>query len=126
VAKLIGLANCLLHNQRGREKRGKGLPEREKTAVLPRIELGRGERWVAEVGAGQGSARGDPFIGTQGEGSGGARRPPVRCTAPEFNAAQRQRRDLTAGRYRQGRGQAARTGRCQTSLCGEGMGEGTG
>jgi hypothetical protein len=43
VAKLIGLANCLLHNQRGREKRGKGLPEREETAVLPRIELGRGE-----------------------------------------------------------------------------------
>jgi hypothetical protein len=43
VAKLIGLANCLLHNQRGREKRGKGLPEREETAALPRIELGRGE-----------------------------------------------------------------------------------
>jgi hypothetical protein len=100
VAKLIGLANCLLHNQRGREKRGKGLPEREKTAALPRIELGRGERGVAEAGAGQGSARGDPFIGGRGEGSSGAWRTPVRCTAPEFNAAQRRRRDRTAGRYR--------------------------
>ena len=35
VAKLIGLANCLLRNQMGRERRGKGLPEREETAVLP-------------------------------------------------------------------------------------------
>jgi hypothetical protein len=53
VAKLIGLANCLLHNQRGREKRRKGLPDREKTTVLPRIELERGERGVAEAGAGK-------------------------------------------------------------------------
>jgi hypothetical protein len=49
VAKLIGQANCLLRNQRGREKRGKGLPEREETAALPRIELGQGEEWLRPV-----------------------------------------------------------------------------
>jgi hypothetical protein len=37
----------------GREKRGKGLPEREKTVALPRIELGRGEREVVDAGAGK-------------------------------------------------------------------------
>jgi hypothetical protein len=81
---------------------------------------------VAEASAGQGSARGDPFIGARGEGSGGARQTPVRCTAPELmphsgdDETARQAvpcKDATA---------AARTGRCQTFLCGEGMGEGTG
>jgi hypothetical protein len=55
VAKLIGLANSLLRNPEGRGKRGEGSPEREKTAAaaLPRIELGRGRRGVAEAGAGK-------------------------------------------------------------------------
>jgi hypothetical protein len=64
VAKLIGLANCLLHNQRGREKRGKGLPEREKTVALPRIELGRGkEGWLRPV-------RGKGLLGARGKRGG--------------------------------------------------------
>jgi hypothetical protein len=53
VAKLIGLANFLLRNQRGRGKRGKGLPEREKTAALRELSSGEGRRGVAEAGAGK-------------------------------------------------------------------------
>jgi hypothetical protein len=56
----------------GKGEEGESLPEREKTAALPRIEFGRGEGRVAEAGAGQGSARGDPFIGARGEGRGAA------------------------------------------------------
>jgi hypothetical protein len=47
--------------------------------------------------------------------------------SPGINVAQRRRRDLTAGGgggYWQGRGQAAGTGQCRTSLCGEGMARG--
>jgi hypothetical protein len=54
VAKLGGLSNRLMDQQRGREKRGKGSPGRKTTtAALPRIELGRGRRGVAEAGAGK-------------------------------------------------------------------------
>jgi hypothetical protein len=43
-----------MDQQRGREKRGKGSPGRKTTATaLPRIELGRGRRGVAEAGAGK-------------------------------------------------------------------------
>jgi hypothetical protein len=89
-------------------------------------ELGRGGRGVAEAGAGQGSARGDPFIGARGKGSGGAQRTPVRCTTPELMPHSGD--DETARRAVPCKdvGAAARTGRCQTFLCGEGMGEGTG
>jgi hypothetical protein len=55
---------------------------------------------VAEDGAGQRGARGDPFIGARGEGSGGARRTSVRSHSAGVNAAQRRRRDRTAGRCR--------------------------
>ena len=34
VAKLMILANCSLNNQRGREERGRGLPEWRKTVAL--------------------------------------------------------------------------------------------
>jgi hypothetical protein len=53
VAKLGGLSNRLMDQQRGREKRGKGSLGRKTTAVLPQIELGRGRRGVAEAGAGK-------------------------------------------------------------------------
>ena len=54
VAKLGGLSNRLMDQQRGREKRGKVSPGRKTTAAaLPRIELGRGRRGVAEAGAGK-------------------------------------------------------------------------
>ena len=43
VAKLMSLANCSLINQRGREKRGKGLPEGKKTAALSAIARVRGK-----------------------------------------------------------------------------------
>jgi hypothetical protein len=81
---------------------------------------------VAEAGARQGSARGDPFIGARGEGSGGARRTPVRCTALELMLHSGD--DETARRAVpcKDAAAAARTGRCQTFLCGEGMDEGTG
>jgi hypothetical protein len=50
VAKLMSLANCSLINQRGREKRGKGLPEWRKTTALSAIELGRGgDGWLRTV-----------------------------------------------------------------------------
>jgi hypothetical protein len=43
-----------------------------------------------------------------------------------INAAQRRRRDLTAGRYRARTRSSGKDGVVQTLLCGEGMGEGTG
>jgi hypothetical protein len=55
---------------------------------------------VAEAGAGLRGAQGGPFIGARGEGRGGARRTPVRLHSAGGNAAQRRRRDRTAGRCR--------------------------
>jgi hypothetical protein len=43
VAKLMSLANCSLNHQRGREKRGKGLPEWRKTVALARLSSGEWE-----------------------------------------------------------------------------------
>jgi hypothetical protein len=37
VAQLMSLSNFSLNHQRGREKRGKGLPEGKKTAALARL-----------------------------------------------------------------------------------------
>jgi hypothetical protein len=37
VVQLKSLANCSLNHQRGREERGKGLPEGKKTAALTRL-----------------------------------------------------------------------------------------
>jgi hypothetical protein len=86
-------------------------------------ELGRGGRGVAEAGARLRGARGGPFIGARGKGSGGAGRTPVRCTAPELMP--HSGNDETARRAVpcKDAAAAARTGRCQTFLCGEGMGE---
>jgi hypothetical protein len=81
---------------------------------------------VAEVGAGQGSARGDPFIGARGKGSGGARRTPVRCTTLELMPHSGDDETARWAVPCMDVGAAARTGRCQTFLCGKGMGEGTG
>jgi hypothetical protein len=51
---------------------------------------------------------------------------PVSCTAPAITAAQRRRRDLTAGAVPASTlVKGGRTGRCQTSLCGEKTEEGT-
>jgi hypothetical protein len=120
VAKLISLSTFSLNHQRGRLTGG----EEDGGAFV--TELGRGGRGVAEAGAGQGSARGDPFIGARGKGSGGAQRTPVRCTAPELMPHSGD--DETARRAVpcKDAGAATRTERCQTFLCGEGMGEGTG
>jgi hypothetical protein len=83
---------------------------------------------VAEAGAGKEVPWGDLFIGAQGKGSGGARRAPVRCTTPALmphsGDDETSRRGGGGGGTGQGRDQAARTGRCQTPLCGEGMGDG--
>jgi hypothetical protein len=83
---------------------------------------------VVEAGAGQRGARGDPFIGARGEGSGGARRTQVRLHSERVNAAQRRRRDRTAGRccartrsQRQGRGGAKLP--CAARGWGVGMGQ---
>ena len=43
VAKLMSLANCSLNNRRGREERGRGLPEWRKTVALARLSSGEGE-----------------------------------------------------------------------------------
>jgi hypothetical protein len=43
VAKLMSLANCSLNNERGREERGRGLPEWRKTVALARLSSGEGE-----------------------------------------------------------------------------------
>jgi hypothetical protein len=59
---------------------------------------------VVEAGAGLRGARGGPFIGARGKGSGGAGRTPVRLHSTGVNAAQRRRRDRTAGGAVQGRG----------------------
>jgi hypothetical protein len=50
VARLVSLANFLLNHQRGREKRGKGLPEGKKTTTLSRLSSGEGEEgWLRPV-----------------------------------------------------------------------------
>jgi hypothetical protein len=75
VAKLGGPSNHLMDQQRGREERGTGSPGKKTTAAtLPRIELGRGRRGVAEAGAGKEELGAAPFIGARGKGSGGASR----------------------------------------------------
>jgi hypothetical protein len=51
--KLVGQLNHSLDQQRGRETRGKGSPEREKTAALRELSSGEGRRIVAEAGAGK-------------------------------------------------------------------------
>jgi hypothetical protein len=51
--KLVGQLNRSLDQQRGREKRGKGSPEREKTAALRELSSTEGRRVVAEAGAGK-------------------------------------------------------------------------
>ena len=51
MRKLLGYLNRLLDQWRGREKRGKNLPEREKTAALRELGSGEGRRVVAEAGA---------------------------------------------------------------------------
>jgi hypothetical protein len=53
VEKLIGLANCLLHNQRGREKRGASYRRGRRRRRFLEIGLRRGRRVVAEAGAGK-------------------------------------------------------------------------
>jgi hypothetical protein len=126
VARLVSLANFLLNQQRGREKRGKGLPEGKMTAALSRLSSSEGGRGVAEAGAGQGSAQGDSFIGARGEGSSGAQRTPVRCTAPELMPHSSDDETAWWAVSCKDTAAVARTGRCQTFLCGEGMGEGMG
>jgi hypothetical protein len=49
----------------------------------------------------------------------------VRCTAPALMSHSGDDETSRRGGTGQGRGQAARTGRCRTLQCGEGMGEGT-
>jgi hypothetical protein len=50
VAKLISLSNFSLNHKRGRERRGEGLPEGQKTAALSRLSSGEGEdRWLRPV-----------------------------------------------------------------------------
>jgi hypothetical protein len=48
--KLVGQLNRSPDQQRGR---GKGSPEREKTAALRELSSGEGRRLVAEAGAGK-------------------------------------------------------------------------
>jgi hypothetical protein len=75
VAKLGGPSNRLMDQQRGREERGTGSPGKKMmAAALPRIELGRGRRGVAEAGAGKEELGATPVIGARGKGSGGASR----------------------------------------------------
>jgi hypothetical protein len=53
VRILVSYLNRSLDQQRGREKRGKNSPEREKTAVLRELGSGEERRVVAEAGAGK-------------------------------------------------------------------------
>ena len=84
VAKLIGLANFLLRNQRGRGKRGKGSPEREKTAALRELSSGEGRRVVLRPVRGR-RCLGRPFYRRPREGE---RRS---SAGAGINAAQRRR-----------------------------------
>jgi hypothetical protein len=46
----MSLANFLLNHQKGREKRGKGLPEGKKMVALSRLTSGEGEEgWLRPV-----------------------------------------------------------------------------
>ena len=50
VAQPMSLSNFSLNHQRGREKRGKGLPEGKKMAALSRLSSGEGEEgWLRLV-----------------------------------------------------------------------------
>jgi hypothetical protein len=53
VRKLLGYLNRSLDQRRGREKREKNSPEREKTVALRELGSGEGRRVVAEAGAGK-------------------------------------------------------------------------
>jgi hypothetical protein len=56
----MSLSNFSLNHQRGREKRGKGLPEGKKTATLSRLSSGEEEEgWLRPVRAKRCSGR--PF-----------------------------------------------------------------
>jgi hypothetical protein len=100
VVKLVGQLNCSLDQQRGREKRGKGLTGEGEDGGASRIELGRGEERGGRGRCGEGGAWGDLFIGVRGEGSGGARRAPVRCTAPALMSHSGDDETSRRGRYR--------------------------
>jgi hypothetical protein len=127
VAKLGGLGNRLMDQQRGREKRGTthrgGRRRRWLFHELSSDEGGEGWPWLVR---GRRSS-GRPFYRRAREGGG--RRwsfaAPVSYTGSAINAAQRRRGDTTVGRYRRGRWSGGGTERCQTSLCGEKTEEGT-
>jgi hypothetical protein len=103
VAKLGGLSNRLMDQQRGREKRGTahrgGRRRRQLFHELSSDEGGEG--WPRPVQRRRSSGR--PFYRRARDGGRWSFAAPVSCTAPAINVAQRRRGDTTAGRYRRGR-----------------------
>jgi hypothetical protein len=103
VAKLGGLGNRLMDQQRGREKRGTahrgGRRRRRLFHELSSDEGGEGWPWLVR---GRRSS-GRPFYRCAREGGRWSFAAPVSYTVPAINAAQRRRGDTTAGRYRRGR-----------------------
>jgi hypothetical protein len=96
VAKPIGLTNCLLDQQRGREKRGKAYRRGRRRRCFR--ELGSGERgqgWLRPVRGRECSER--PFYRRPREGERRSSADAGEVHSAGINAAQRRRRDLTAG-----------------------------
>jgi hypothetical protein len=104
----------------GKGEEGDGLPEKKTTVALPRIGLGRGRRVVAEAGAGK-EVLGATFYRRPREGERWSSAGAGEVHSTGINAAQRRRRDLTAGGGT-GRvhGQAARTGSAKLSYAARG------
>jgi hypothetical protein len=125
VVKLVGQPNCSLDQQRGREKRGTAYRRGRRRRRFRELVSGEGGEWWLRLVRGR-RCSGRPFYRRPREGERRSSAGAGEVHSAGINAAQRRRRDLTArDGTGQGRGQAARTGQCQTLLCGEGMGEGT-
>jgi hypothetical protein len=96
VAKLIGLSNCSLVQQRGREMRGKAYRRGRRWRRFRELGSGEGgEWWLRPVQGRRCSER--PFYRRPREGERRSSAGAGGVQSAGINAAQRRRRDLTAG-----------------------------
>jgi hypothetical protein len=96
VAKLIGLSNCSLVQQRGREMRGKAYRRGRRWRRFRELGSGEGgEWWLRPVQGRRCSER--PFYRRPREGERRSSAGAGEVQSAGINAAQRRRRDLTAG-----------------------------
>jgi hypothetical protein len=102
VAKPIGLTNCSLDQQRGREKRGEAYRRGRRRWCFCELGSGEGgEGWLRPVRGRK--CLGRPFYRCPREGEWRSSADAGEVHSAGINAAQRRRRDLTMGAV-QGKG----------------------